>query len=66
MFCYRIATYCTAILARAITLSIQNCLQKENKIGNGLEAQCIYSVKGPEFIGEREEMLMMDYLKRTT
>ena len=28
MFCYRIATYCTAILARAITLSTQNCLQK--------------------------------------
>lgn len=60
-----LSKYCTTAMLAGGTISCKIAGKRENKRGNGLEVPCIYKVKGPKFIVEKVEMLIVDYLKRT-
>ena len=61
-----ISKYCTSALLCGGTIKCEITGKRQNKRGNAFEVQSKYIVKGPFHMILNVEMIIKDYLSRTT
>ena len=61
-----ISKCCTSALLCEGTINWEITGKRQNKCGNGLDVPCKYIVKGPLHMISNVEMIIKDYLSRTT